>query len=84
MTKQNTTIKLRDDQMGTSIALTSILGGATGNLIDRLQHGYVIDFLKFETGGTLKVAAFNIADLSIMAGVVLMFVVTLRQERASA
>ncbi len=74
-------IKLRDDQMATSIALTSILGGATGNLIDRLQYGYVIDFLKIETGGTLKVAAFNVADLSIMTGVILMFVVTLRQER---
>lgn len=70
--------------MATSVALTTILGGATGNLIDRLQYGYVIDFLKVETGGTLKVAAFNVADLSIMTGVVLMFIVTLRQERAAS
>lgn len=74
-------IKLRDDQMATSLALTSILGGATGNLIDRLQYGYVIDFLKFETGSRLNMAAFNVADISIMAGVILMFVATLRQER---
>ena len=69
-------IKLRDDQMTTSIALSTILGGATGNLIDRLQYGHVIDFLKVESAGTL-----NVADLSIMTGVVLMFIATLRQER---
>lgn len=74
-------IKLRDDQMMSSVALTSILGGAIGNLIDRLQYGYVIDFLKIHWKGTLSIGAFNVADLSIIAGVLLMFINTLKQEK---
>lgn len=74
-------IKLRDDQIATSVALTSILAGAIGNLIDRLQHGYVVDFLKVHWQDNFSLAAFNIADASIIVGVVIMFVNTLLQER---
>jgi signal peptidase II len=72
-------IKLRDDQMLSSIALTTILGGAIGNLIDRLQYGYVIDFLDFHWQET-HLPPFNVADLSIITGVILMFVSTLTQK----
>ncbi len=74
-------IKLQDNQMLTSLALTSILGGATGNLLDRIQYGYVIDFLDFHLGSSVKLPAFNIADFAIIAGVALMFYNTLKQER---
>jgi signal peptidase II len=77
-------IKLQDNQMLTSLALTSILGGATGNLLDRIQYGYVIDFLDFHLGSSIKLPAFNIADFAIIAGVALMFYNTLRQERPEA
>lgn len=50
-------------------ALTLILGGAIGNLIDRLAHGYVIDFVDFHLGGW-HFWTFNIADSAITIGAV--------------
>ena len=75
-------IKLQDNQVPTSVALTTILAGAIGNLIDRLQYGYVVDFLLVHWGQALRLPAFNVADISIIVGVLLMFFNTLRQERA--
>jgi signal peptidase II len=54
-----------------AIALSLILGGAVGNLIDRLAYGYVIDFLDVFYG-TWHWPAFNIADSAITLGVALM------------
>lgn len=51
-------------------ALTLILGGAVGNLIDRLLYGHVIDFLDFHIG-TLHWPAFNVADSAITLGAAL-------------
>ena len=50
-----------------SFALSCILGGAVGNVIDRLLHGYVVDFLDFHYAGT-HFPAFNIADSAISVG----------------
>lgn len=50
-----------------AFALACILGGAVGNVIDRLLHGYVIDFLDFYWG-TWHFPAFNIADSGITVG----------------
>lgn len=49
------------------LALSSILGGALGNVIDRLQHGYVVDFLDFYLGSS-HFPAFNVADMAICLG----------------
>jgi len=73
-------IKLQDNQLLTSIALTTILGGAVGNLIDRLQYGYVIDFIDVHWKESLHVPTFNVADCSIIVGVIIMFINTLLQE----
>jgi len=54
-----------------AIALSLILGGAVGNLIDRLVYGYVIDFLDVYYD-TWHWPAFNVADSAITLGVVLM------------
>ncbi|MCX7069174.1 MAG: signal peptidase II [Methylococcales bacterium] len=54
-----------------AIALSLVLGGAIGNLIDRLAYGYVIDFLDVYYG-TWHWPAFNIADSAITLGVALM------------
>jgi signal peptidase II len=50
-----------------SFALACILGGAIGNVIDRLLHGYVVDFLDFHWAGW-HFPAFNIADAAISIG----------------
>lgn len=55
------------------IALALILGGALGNVIDRIIHGFVIDFLLFHIN-TWAWPAFNIADSAIVVGVIMLLV----------
>ena len=50
-----------------SFALSSILGGAVGNVVDRLMHGYVVDFLQFHYAGWYF-PSFNLADSAITVG----------------
>jgi len=52
-------------------ALAFILGGAIGNLIDRIAYGYVVDFLDFYWG-SYHFAAFNLADSAITCGAALL------------
>ena len=47
--------------------MACILGGAIGNVIDRMMHGYVVDFLDFHLGGR-HFPAFNVADSAITLG----------------
>ena len=71
--------KLRDDQWLTCLALGLMLGGALGNVIDRIRLGHVIDF--FDIGvGALRNAS-NFADWSIVLGVILLGVATLLEDR---
>ena len=50
-----------------SFAMACILGGAIGNVVDRLMHGYVVDFLDFHWNG-MHFPAFNVADCAISVG----------------
>lgn len=50
-----------------SFALACILGGAVGNVVDRMMHGHVVDFLDFHWAGW-HFPAFNIADSGITIG----------------
>ncbi|MGB0448968.1 MAG: signal peptidase II [Porticoccaceae bacterium] len=59
-----------------AIALSLILGGALGNLYDRVTLGYVVDFLDFHWAGW-HFAAFNVADMGISLGAGLIIVDTL-------
>jgi signal peptidase II len=52
-----------------SFAMACVLGGAIGNVIDRLMHGYVVDFLDFHWRG-MHFAAFNLADAAITLGAI--------------
>lgn len=51
-----------------SFALACILGGAVGNVVDRLVHGYVVDFIQVHWRSTYYFPAFNIADSAITIG----------------
>lgn len=59
-------------------ALALILGGAIGNLIDRVLYGYVIDFLDFYIGNW-HWPAFNVADMAIVGGAGLFILDELRR-----
>ena len=72
-----------------AFALSCILGGALGNVIDRLLHGYVVDFLLFRfaflepvfQGGYFP--SFNVADSAITLGVIALLTDELRRVRKS-
>lgn len=68
-------------------ALSLILGGALGNVIDRATRGFVVDFIDFYVGNW-HFAAFNVADIAISTGAGLlildMILDTLRQRRAKS
>ncbi len=61
-------------------AVTMIMGGALGNVLDRLLHGYVVDFLQFHAGGWYF-PSFNLADSAITLGAVTLIVDELRRVR---
>ena len=66
-----------------SFALASILGGAVGNVLDRMMHGYVVDFLDFHMAGW-PCPAFNVADAGITIGAALLILdelLRVRRER---
>jgi signal peptidase II len=63
-----------------SWALSLILGGAVGNVIDRLIHGYVVDFIQVHHSGWYF-PSFNIADSAISVGAVLLIWDELRRVR---
>jgi signal peptidase II len=61
------------------VGFALILGGAIGNLMDRVRFGYVVDFLDFSISGH-HWPAFNVADSAICIGVALLFLDMLRNE----
>lgn len=61
--------RLREDKTGLMSTLSLILGGAIGNLIDRIAYGEVIDFLDVYWSG-YHWPAFNVADSCITIGVI--------------
>jgi signal peptidase II len=70
---------LAPGQRLTRIGLSFVIGGAIGNLIDRVSVGYVLDFFDFYWRGW-HFWAFNIADASITIGVALMILDLLGAE----
>ena len=64
----------------TAVSLSLIIGGAVGNLVDRLLFGHVIDFIDFYYG-QWHWPAFNVADSAITVGVVMMLVDAFRGKK---
>lgn len=62
--------KRRDDTIG----LALVLGGALGNILDRVRYGYVVDFLDLHFGEVRPFLVFNVADAAITIGVLLLLV----------
>ncbi len=64
-------LRLKKQELLLAVALSLVLGGAIGNLIDRMAYGYVIDFLDVYYQDK-HWPAFNVADSAICVGVFLM------------
>lgn len=64
--------RLPEGQIGVRVALGLQLGGAVGNLIDRLLFGTVTDFIFFHWCDVLHAPIFNLADLAITCGVIVL------------
>lgn len=62
---------MRERLLGEIAGLALILGGALGNIRDRYELGYVIDYADFHIGGFRPFLIFNIADAAITIGVVI-------------
>jgi len=67
-------IPARRGWLGAALAL--VVGGAVGNIIDRLMHGYVVDFISVHYKGWFF-PAFNVADSSITVGAVILLIESL-------
>ena len=73
-------LRRHQQQLLFSWALSMILGGALGNLIDRLTFGYVVDFLSFHWG-IHYFPAFNLADSSITCGAFLLILDSFMKDK---
>lgn len=71
--------RLDSREKWTSLSLSLILGGAIGNLIDRLAYGYVVDFVQWYYD-RFYWPAFNIADAAITVGTVLLLSISVFQK----
>lgn len=63
----------------TRIGIALIVGGALGNMIDRIQHGHVTDFIYYTIGSFGNIS--NIADHAVVIGVLIVILDSLRLER---
>lgn len=63
-----------------NLALSLVFAGALGNYIDRVRFQYVIDFLDFHYKQVWSYPAFNVADMSIVTGVFLLFIFMIKDE----
>ena len=78
-------LKKHPEQTLFCFAITLIMGGALGNVVDRALHGYVVDFLQFRFGFLEPVfrggyfPSFNLADSAITLGAILLIVDEIRR-----
>ncbi len=70
----------RDSTPWLPAALTLVMGGALGNVIDRIQHGHVVDFIHFHWERAYF-PAFNVADMAITVGAALLILDALFEGR---
>ena len=62
------------------IGFSLIIGGGIGNIFDRIVYGSVTDFLYLNFGGVLKTGIFNIADLSVTSGMILILISSFKKK----
>ena len=73
---------LQKGQWLVGLALGLVMGGAVGNVIDRIRHGYVVDFIDVHYAGW-HWPAFNVADSAITCGIILLLLDAARETLAA-
>lgn len=72
--------RLAEDVYIQHVALSLVIGGGIGNVLDRLQHGVVIDFVHISIPGVLSNVS-NFADHALVIGVIILLIDSIRAER---
>ena len=76
-------LRLKRDEWLSALGLALVIGGALGNVVDRVRLGYVVDFVEVYAG-THYWPAFNLADSSICVGAGMLLLAGFRQERKAS
>lgn len=63
-------------------AFASIIGGGIANVFDRIAFGKVTDFLFIDLGGVFRTGIFNLADLSVTTGMIILLIASFRKKKA--
>lgn len=74
---------LKDKQLDkwSLFAFSSIIGGGIANIYDRIVYGKVTDFLFIDLGGIFKTGIFNLADLSVTTGMIILVLISLKKKK---
>jgi signal peptidase II len=62
-------------------AFASIIGGGIANVFDRVVYGSVTDFFHIDLGGIFRTGIFNMADLSVTTGMILLLLVSFKKKK---
>ena len=74
----------RSDNLFKMLAIGAIMGGAVGNVIDRLRFGAVVDFIQAHLGGIYSFYVFNVGDSAIVCGVIALMAESLLRRDPAA
>ncbi|MBU3055610.1 MULTISPECIES: signal peptidase II [Pseudomonas] len=74
--------RLKTDETWLAIALALVLGGALGNLYDRIAYGHVVDFILVHWQSRWYFPAFNLADSAITVGAVMLALDMLKSKKS--
>lgn len=64
-------------------AFSSIIGGGIANVYDRIVYGSVTDFWHIDLGGVFRTGIFNMADLSVTTGMIILVIASFRKKKTS-
>lgn len=63
------------------IAFCCIVGGGIANVFDRFMYGSVTDFFHIDLGGVFRTGIFNVADMSVSFGMILLVIASFKQKK---
>lgn len=63
------------------IAFCCIVGGGIANVFDRFMYGSVTDFFHIDLGGVFRTGIFNVADMSVSLGMILLIIASFKQRK---